>query len=195
MTPASLEATQDALYKVGHVIRRGHEHTLILLSSAAIQRNARRATGVLTRRPKMKMNANDPIQDPLPNRLQVPEVISQIYQSFPRRAQATQEEHMKEFRKYIQEITAYDYIGGDKLGYRMKSRNYDVGMWVNAWEAFLREKRLESAKPPGFLPDTVAEDRRETGQLLSAVTDEIMAQLPESIRPVNKTRKPLNVIA
>ena len=102
---------------------------------------------------------------------------------------------MKEFRKYIQEITAYDYIGGDKLGYRMKSRNYDVGMWVNAWEAFLREKRLESAKPPGFLPDTVAEDRRETGQLLSAVTDEIMAQLPESIRPVNKTRKPLNVIA
>jgi hypothetical protein len=172
---AERDSIRNVLQKALHIVN---------IKAVVNQCNPRALYAMMKHFPKVRISSTDPIEEPIPYRLSEPDVISTLYASFPRRKR-TQKDHMQEFRKLIQELIAYDYIGGDKQRYRDASSDYDFSNWLKAWHSYIREELPESKKPPLVFDDPSVAHRAKTGQMLSEITDEILAQLPEP----KKTKK------
>jgi len=187
ITSFDMEATQEALDKVEHM--RGKRAVLedLKLSIPVGARDAYKTWKMMGTRPRVRISSDDAAQAPIPNRLKNPVVIKTLYELFPRRSDS-QQAHMKEFRSFIQELVAWDYVVGDKLKYRVATTNYDVSNWVNKWNAHEQGRVPVSNRPTEVFDAPSVKHRRETGRLLSSVTDEIMAQLSKRQQPRKRKR-------
>jgi len=178
-------AENDALQKAEHVLK---------IQAVVSERDPEKIWEMMSSSPKIQISATDPVEEAIPNRLEKPEVISTLYESFPRPARTKLQVHRDDFRKLIHKLVKYDYRGGDKLIYRWQGSNYNITRWMRSWDEHLKGKFPDREKPSAEYSDPDVEHRKETGKLLSEITRDIMAQLPEPKKPVKKTPKPLNQI-
>jgi|GEM_PF-3105426 len=193
ITSADMEATRDALDKVEHMHRKRAVLNDLDLSIPVSKRNAYKTWQMMGSRPRVRISTDDSAKDPIPNRLKNPAVITTLYEFFPRHA-GTQQAHKKEFRNFIQEIVAWDYIQGNKLRYRLASTNHGLNNWLTKWKRYEEGKLSENDRPNELFEDPSVEDRKETSRLLRSITDDIMDQLPKPGRLSNPRHKPFSVI-